>query len=110
VEGAVLQGGSMEEGRAPSDSARDDERTIAALRAGEEAAFLALVRKLHPAMIRLASSLVQSAAVAEQVVQEAWLGVLKGLEGFEGRSSLRSWIFGILVNCARSRGVREARS
>jgi RNA polymerase sigma-70 factor (ECF subfamily) len=100
----------MEELPVVAESAADDQRTIAALRAGDEGAFLALVRKLHPAMIRLAGSFVQSAAVAEEVVQEAWLGLLKGLDGFEGRSSLRSWIFGILVNCARSRGVREARS
>jgi RNA polymerase sigma-70 factor, ECF subfamily len=100
----------MEERPAPGESAHDDQPTIAALRAGNEAVFLAFVRKLHPAMIRLATSFVQSAAIAEEVVQEAWLGVLKGLDGFEGRSSLRSWIFGILVNCARSRGVREARS
>jgi RNA polymerase sigma-70 factor (ECF subfamily) len=53
---------------------------------------------------------VTSRAVAEEVVQEAWLGVLKGLGSFEGRSSLRSWIFGILTNCAKSRGVREART
>ena len=61
-------------------------------------------------MRRVASAFVSSAAVAEEVVQEAWLGVLRGLDGFEGRSSLRSWMFGILANCARSRGAREARS
>jgi len=61
-------------------------------------------------MLRVASAFVSSRAVAEEVVQEAWLGMLKGLASFEGRSSLRHWIFGILTNCARSRGVREARS
>jgi RNA polymerase sigma-70 factor (ECF subfamily) len=99
----------------PSDSAgprvpSDDGRIVESLRRGDEAAFLALVNKHHSAMLRVASSYVSSAAVAEEVVQEAWLGVLKGLSSFEGRSSLRSWIFGILANCAKSRGVREARS
>jgi len=88
----------------------EDRSTLAALRAGDEKAFLAFVRALHPSMLRVASLLVSSRAVAEEVVQEAWLGVLKGLSGFEGRSSLRRWVFGILVNCAKSRGVREARS
>ena len=82
----------------------------AALRRGDEAAFLALVRRHHGSMLRVAALFVSSAAVAEEVVQEAWLGVLNGIEAFEGRSSLRSWIFGILTNCAKSRGVREARS
>ena len=88
----------------------EDERALAALRAGDEQAFLALVRRLHPSMLRVALAFVSSRAVAEEVVQEAWLGVLQGLARFEGRSSLRRWIFGILANCARSRGVREART
>jgi RNA polymerase sigma-70 factor, ECF subfamily len=87
-----------------------DEATLSALRAGDEKAFLALVRQLHPSMLRVASLFVSSRAVAEEVVQETWLGVLKGLGGFEGRSSLRRWIFGILTNCAKARGTREARS
>jgi len=87
-----------------------DEATLVALRAGDEKAFLALVRQLHPSMLRVASLFVSSRAVAEEVVQETWLGVLKGLAGFEGRSSLRRWIFGILTNCAKARGTREARS
>ena len=88
----------------------EDQRTLGALRAGDEKAFLIVVQRLHPGMLRVASAFVSSRAVAEEVVQDAWLGVLKGLEQFEGRSSLRHWIFGILTNCARSRGVREARS
>ena len=88
----------------------EEERTLAALRAGDEEAFLALVRRLHPSMLHVALAFVCSRAVAEEVVQEAWLGVLKGLAQFEGRSSLRRWIFGIVSNCARTRGVREARS
>jgi RNA polymerase sigma-70 factor (ECF subfamily) len=88
----------------------EDQATLAALRAGDEKAFLALARQLHPSMLRVASLFVSSRAVAEDVVQDAWLGVLKGLGAFEGRSSLRRWIFGILANCAKSRGVREART
>ena len=94
----------------PSGPGSDDARLVEALRRGREEAFLALVRRHQPSMLRVASTFVSSAAVAEEVVQEAWLGVLHGLDGFQGRSSLRSWIFGILTNCARSRGVREARS
>jgi RNA polymerase sigma-70 factor (ECF subfamily) len=100
----------MEPGRAVATQGSEDQRTLAALRAGDEKAFLAIVQRLHPSMLRVASAFVSSRAVAEEVVQEAWLGVLKGLELFEGRSSLRHWIFGILTNCARSRGVRESRT
>jgi RNA polymerase sigma-70 factor (ECF subfamily) len=87
-----------------------EERELAALRAGDEAAFLALVNRHGGAMLRVATVYVRSRAIAEEVVQEAWLGVLKGLHAFEGRSSLKSWIFSILVNCAKTRGAREARS
>jgi RNA polymerase sigma-70 factor (ECF subfamily) len=83
---------------------------LAALRAGDERAFLALVNRHHAAMVRVARLHVSSTALAEEVVQDAWLGVLKGLHLFEGRSSLKGWIFRILVNCAKSRGVREVRS
>jgi RNA polymerase sigma-70 factor, ECF subfamily len=99
----------MDDQRSAQASA-DDARVVAALRAGDEKAFLALVQSLNAPMLRVASVYVSSRAVAEEVVQESWLGVLKGLPAFEGRSSLRRWIFGIVTNCARSRGVREARS
>jgi RNA polymerase sigma-70 factor, ECF subfamily len=92
------------------DPSATDAPELAALRAGDERAFLALVTRHHAAMIRVARLYVSSAAHAEEVVQEAWLGVLRGLNLFEGRSSLKSWIFRILVNCAKSRGVREVRS
>jgi RNA polymerase sigma-70 factor, ECF subfamily len=94
----------------PSSPGSDDARLVEALRRGKEEAFLALVRRHQAGMLRVASTFVSSAAVAEEVVQETWLGVLHGLDGFQGRSSLRSWIFGILTNCARSRGTRESRS
>jgi RNA polymerase sigma-70 factor (ECF subfamily) len=87
-----------------------EERELASLRAGDEEAFLALVNRHHRAMVRVASMYVRSRASAEEVVQDAWLGVLKGLHLFEGRSSRRSWIFRILVNCAKGRGASEVRS
>lgn len=79
------------------------------LRAGDEQAFVALVRQHHPAMVRLASAYVPNRDVAEEVVQEAWLGVVRGIEKFEGRSSLKTWLYRIVVNRARSAGVRERR-
>jgi len=99
----------MDEPRASAPSP-EDTRVVDALRAGDEKAFLALVQALNAPMLRVASVYVSSRGVAEEVVQEAWLGVLNGLPRFEGRSSLRRWIFGIVTNCAKSRGVREARS
>jgi RNA polymerase sigma-70 factor (ECF subfamily) len=83
---------------------------VAALRARDEAAFTQLVEEYSPAMLRLARLYVPTRALAEEVVQEAWLGVLRGIDRFEGRSSLKTWIFRILVNTAKTRGVREARS
>ena len=88
----------------------EDLQLVAALREGDEAAFLAVVRRHHPSMVRVARAFVASDAVAEEVVQEAWLGVLDGIGQFEGRSSLRSWLFSIVANRARSRAAREARS
>src|SRR5215218_8256072 len=87
-----------------------DEQTLAALKRGDEAAFIQLVELHQTLMLRVARRYVRSSAVAEEVVQEAWLGVLNGLERFEGRSSLKTWIFRILVNTAMTRGGREARS
>jgi RNA polymerase sigma-70 factor (ECF subfamily) len=83
---------------------------LAKLRAGDEAAFEALVNRHYRTMLAVAQTYVSSRAVAEEVVQEAWLGVLKGLDRFEGRSSLATWIMRIVVNIARTRGGREARS
>lgn len=87
-----------------------DQELIAALRRGDEAAFARLVTNYHPPLLRLARSFVRDRAVAEEVVQETWLGVLRGLERFEGRSSLKTWIYRILINTAKKRAVREARS
>jgi RNA polymerase sigma-70 factor (ECF subfamily) len=91
-------------------AASNDLALIRQLRAGDEDAFMELVRSLQPSMIRVARMYVGSDAVAEEVVQDAWIGVLKGLDRFEGRSSLRTWIFRILTNIAKTRGQREGRS
>jgi RNA polymerase sigma-70 factor (ECF subfamily) len=88
----------------------DDRRAVEALRLGDEAVFAELVDRYSRAMLRVASSYVRSPSVAEEVVQEAWLGVLAGIGRFEGRSSLKTWIFRILVNIAQTRGAREART
>jgi RNA polymerase sigma-70 factor, ECF subfamily len=80
------------------------------LRSGDERAFVSLVERYHEPMLRLATSFVPSRAVAEEVVQDTWLAVLRGLDGFQGRSSLRTWVFRILVNRARTTGTREQRS
>ena len=87
-----------------------DADLVTLLRAGNEEAISRLVEQWSPTMLRLARSFVASPQSAEDVVQEAWLGMLGGLARFEGRSSLRTWTFTILVNRARTRGVREART
>ena len=87
-----------------------DADLVEQLRAGDEAAMAELVDQWSPTMLRVARSFVDSLQSAEDVVQDAWLGMLSGLARFEGRSSLRTWTFTILVNRARTRGVREART
>jgi RNA polymerase sigma-70 factor (ECF subfamily) len=86
-----------------------DDQLVGRLRAGDEAAFAELVSRYHPAMVRLAMTHVRGRAVAEEVAQDAWLGLLRGIHRFEGRSSLRSWLFRIVVNRAISAGYREQR-
>ena len=88
----------------------DDSRLVTALQAGDEAAFAELVDGYGPTLLRLALAHVSSRAVAEEVVQETWLAVLRGIDRFEGRSSLRTWITSILLNTARKRGEREHRT
>jgi RNA polymerase sigma-70 factor (ECF subfamily) len=80
------------------------------LRAGDEAAFERLVASLYGTMLTVARTYVKDRAVAEEVIQETWLGVINGLDRFEGRSSLKTWILSILVNQAKTRGAREART
>jgi RNA polymerase sigma-70 factor (ECF subfamily) len=86
-----------------------DDALVARLRSGDETAFAALVDHLHARLLALAATFTASRALAEDIVQETWLAVIRGLHGFEGRSSLSTWIFSILVRRARSMAVREAR-
>ena len=88
----------------------EDLRTVAAILAGDERAFEELVDRYNPSLLRVAQGYVRTRSAAEEAVQDTWLGVLRGLPAFEGRSSLRTWIFRILVNQAITRGVRESRS
>src|SRR5436190_4055411 len=87
----------------------DDERLVGALRRGDEDAFMALVDRYGALMLRVASMYVRTPSVAEEVVQETWLAVLEGIGRFEGRSTLKTWMFRILSNRAKTRGEREAR-
>ena len=87
-----------------------DGELLLRLRSGDERAFVSLVERYQEQMLRLATSFVPSQAVAEEVVQDTWLAVLRGLDDFEGRSSLKTWLFRILVNQARTTGTKEHRS
>src|SRR4051812_44208224 len=89
---------------------RSDEGTLAALQRGDEKVFVELVRQHQSLMMRIALRYLGNRTVAEEVVQETWLGVLNGLERFEGRAALKTWIFRILTNRAISRAQREGRS
>jgi RNA polymerase sigma-70 factor, ECF subfamily len=86
-----------------------DAALLSALRAGEEAAFAELVDRYHARLVRAAEAFVGRRAVAEEVAQETWLGVVRGIDRFEGRSSFKTWLFRILANRARTAGAREAR-
>ena len=86
-----------------------DAEWIAALQKGDEGAFATLVELYHTQMIRVATAFVNNTAVAEEVVQETWIGMLRGLGRFEGRSSLKTWLFSILLNKAKTIAKREVR-
>lgn len=88
----------------------DDSAVVAALRRGDETVFAEIVTAYSSALLRLAQDFVRTRSVAEEVVQETWLAVLSGIDRFEGRSSFRTWLYRILVNKAKTRGVREART
>jgi RNA polymerase sigma-70 factor, ECF subfamily len=88
----------------------DEAGLVAALSRGDADAFAALVDRHSRAMIRVAMAYVPSSAAAEEVVQETWIAVMRGIDGFEGRSSLKTWIFRILTNVAMRSGARERRS
>ena len=92
------------------DAAAAEAELLARLRAGDEEAFEELVARLYGTMLAVAQSYVKGRSVAEEVVQDTWLAVIQGLDRFEGRSSLKTWILRIVVNTAKTRGVREARS
>jgi RNA polymerase sigma-70 factor, ECF subfamily len=89
---------------------QEELQLVEALRAGDERVFEQLVRMYQGTLLRVAQMYVSSRAVAEEVVQETWLAVLNGIDRFEGRSSLKTWIFRILANRAKTRGERESRT
>jgi RNA polymerase sigma-70 factor (ECF subfamily) len=91
-------------------ASQEDLALVEALRAGDEGAFVALVGRYGAVMLRVARLYVSSRAVAEEVVQETWLGVLTGIGRFEGRASFKTWLFRILTNTAKTRSQREGRS
>jgi RNA polymerase sigma-70 factor (ECF subfamily) len=95
---------------APQPASGSDEDLLGRLRAGDEQAFVMLVERHNDSMLRVAASFVPSHAIAEEVVQDTWLAALRGIDRFEGRSSVRTWLFTILVNRARSTGAREHRT
>jgi len=88
----------------------DDTELVRLLRAGDRAAFAGLVRRHGGALLRFARVFVRDESVAEEVVQDTWMAVLDGLDGFEGRASFKNWLYRILANRARSRAIREGRS
>jgi RNA polymerase sigma-70 factor (ECF subfamily) len=88
----------------------EDEALVAALCRGDADAFATLVDRHSPAMIRVAMAYVPTRAAAEEAVQETWIAVMRGIDGFEGRASLKTWIFRILTNVAMRSGARERRS
>jgi RNA polymerase sigma-70 factor (ECF subfamily) len=87
----------------------DETSLISALRDGDEAAFAGLVDQHAPSMVRVARGYVPTREIAEEVVQETWIALLKGIDDFESRSSLRTWLFTVMINIAKRRGVRERR-
>jgi RNA polymerase sigma-70 factor (ECF subfamily) len=88
----------------------EEQELLQALRDRQEAAFVELIRSYHSSMLRVARIYVSTRAVAEEVIQETWVGVLRGIDRFEGRSSLKTWIFRILTNTAKTRAEREGRT
>lgn len=96
--------------RPAASATSDDWDLVHALRGGDEGAFATLIDRYHAPLVRLAALYVPNHAVAEEVVQETWVGVLRGIDRFEGRASLKTWLCRILVNQAKRRGERESRS
>ena len=88
----------------------DDEALVDRLRSGDESAFVELVRRYQPRLLRVAEATVGRGSVAQEVAQDTWLAVFRGIDRFEGRSSFKSWLFSILLNRARSAARREDRA
>jgi RNA polymerase sigma-70 factor (ECF subfamily) len=87
----------------------DETALIAALREGDELVFARLVDEHTPSLLRVARGYVPSREIAEEVIQETWIALVKGIDKFEGRSSLRTWLFTVMINIAKTRGIRERR-
>jgi RNA polymerase sigma-70 factor (ECF subfamily) len=96
-------------GQTPRIAVSDDAPVIEALRRGDDGAFARLVEQYHASLSRAARLYIANRAVADEVVQDTWLGVIQGIWAFEGRSSLKTWIFRILINRAKTRAAREGR-
>jgi RNA polymerase sigma-70 factor (ECF subfamily) len=105
----AVDGVSPSGSRVEQPASATEDHVVAALQAGDHALFAELVTSWSASMLRLARTHVPTDASAQDVVQETWLAVLHGLSGFKGRSTLRTWVFRILVNTAKSRGIRESR-
>ena len=107
AESGFVGGGTGGPGRGEGEG---EDEILEGLRRGDDAVFALLVDKYHASMTRVACLYVESTAAAEEVAQEAWLGVLQGLGRFQGRCTLKAWIFSIVANCAKSRGARDKRT
>ena len=101
---------ATDDSRVAQVAAADDRSVIDALRRGDETAFARVVDHYHASLRRVARLYVSNHAVADDIVQDTWLSVIQGIRAFEGRSSLKTWIFRILINCAKTRAVREGRT
>lgn len=88
----------------------DESSLVTSLRAGDERAFAALVDRHTPQLLRVARGYVRTNEAAEEVVQETWIALIKGIDKFEGRSSLRTWLFTVMINIAKTRGIRDRRT
>lgn len=107
---SVPEQGIPTSGDSADEDRRADVELVARLRAGDESAFVDVVDAWSPMMLRVARTFVSTDASAQEIVQETWLAVVRGLDRFEGRSSVRTWMFRILTNLGKTRGVREARA
>src|SRR4051794_23779137 len=105
----VMSDSTLAAERLVVEASDPDAEVLGRVREGDEQAFLTLVDRYGPMMLRLAMTYVRSRSVAEEVVQDAWIGILGSLPRFEGRSTVRTWMLRILANRARTRAVKEAR-